>query len=91
MTDTPEVAAAREWMGKHTAPELAAMAHAGREWTRAERAVLHGDSSPEFKERHIAANDELIARLDTGQKLSKTDARRARWIKRERANGVTYL
>ena len=91
MTDTAEVAAAREWMSRHTAHELAAMARAGRKWTPAERVVLHGETWDAFQNRHIDANDALVARLDAGEPLTKEDAKRARYIKRQRAAGETYL
>lgn len=91
MSDTPEVETARAWMSKHTAHELAAMARAGRKWTPAERHVLHGDTSDDFKNRDITHNDALVRMLDAGETMTKDAAKRARFIKRERAKGETYL
>lgn len=87
---TIELAHAKAFIEDKSVEELSALKKSGREWTRFERAILHGDTSDDYKNRHIHANDELIARLDAGEKLSKDDAKRARRIKRDRAAGATW-
>ena len=85
-----ELIHAKGFIEGQTVEELSALKKSGREWTRFERAILHGDTSDEYANRHIHANDDLIARLDAGEALSTADAKRARRIKRDRAAGATW-
>ena len=85
-----ELMHAKSFIEGQSVEELSALKKSGREWTRFERVILHGDTSDDYKNRHIHANDDLIARLDAGEKLSKDDAKRARRIKRDRAAGATW-
>lgn len=66
-----------------THQELIALRRSGHEWTREERAVLHGDCSDTYRDRHKAAAAELVRMLDAGEYLTKSDAKRARALKRD--------
>lgn len=79
-----ELDQARAFIDAHSVAELSALRQSGREFTPYERAVLHGDSSDAYRNRHLAAENELVERYEQGLPLSKHDKKRARDIIRLR-------